>query len=105
MLFGWFKKKKKSEDALPNRDHKPVQPPKSEAVPVVPESVATPAPTPVPSPNPVEPEVEEDVVEEVVEPVLDLDSLTVKELREMAKERNLTGYSSLKKAELIDLLK
>ncbi|MCR3906330.1 Rho termination factor N-terminal domain-containing protein [Peloplasma aerotolerans] len=31
--------------------------------------------------------------------------MTVAELRSLAKERNLTGYSTLKKAELIDLLK
>ena len=34
----------------------------------------------------------------------DLNNYTVTELKSMAKERGLTGYSSLKKAELIDLL-
>jgi small subunit ribosomal protein S2 len=34
----------------------------------------------------------------------DLSNLTVKELREMAKDKGLTGYSKLKKAELIDAL-
>lgn len=36
---------------------------------------------------------------------VDLSSLTVAELKAIAKERELTGYSALKKAELIDLLK
>lgn len=37
-------------------------------------------------------------------PSADLESKTVAELREMAKEKGLTGYSSLKKAELIAAL-
>ena len=34
----------------------------------------------------------------------DLNNLTVKELKELAKERELHGYSKSKKAELIELL-
>jgi small subunit ribosomal protein S2 len=39
------------------------------------------------------------------EPSVDLADLTVAELRSIAKERGMTGYSKLKKAELIDALK
>jgi large subunit ribosomal protein L21 len=37
-------------------------------------------------------------------PSTDLESLTVGELRDMAKEKNITGYSSMKKADLIAAL-
>jgi hypothetical protein len=43
--------------------------------------------------------------EEVKDDVVNLEKLTVKELRELAKEKGLKGYSSLKKAELIERLK
>ena len=36
---------------------------------------------------------------------VDLNSLTVAELKEMAKDKNIEGYSKMKKAELIDALK
>ncbi|MFP4286424.1 MAG: Rho termination factor N-terminal domain-containing protein [Candidatus Izemoplasmataceae bacterium] len=35
----------------------------------------------------------------------DLEEKTVVELRELAKEKGLTGYSKLKKAELIEALR
>ena len=40
----------------------------------------------------------------VKEPTQDLSALTVAELKEMAKAKNITGYSSMKKAELIAAL-
>lgn len=42
---------------------------------------------------------------EVKEDSVDLNSLTVAELKEMAKEKNLTNYSKLRKAELIEAIK
>lgn len=42
---------------------------------------------------------------EVVEESVDYNNLTVAELKALAKERELTGYSDLKKAELIEFLK
>lgn len=51
-------------------------------------------------------EIQEELKEEQEEPEsVDLTKLTVSELKEMAKERNIEGYSKLKKAELIDVLK
>lgn len=48
-----------------------------------------------------EPKVEEPKAEETV----DLNALKVVELRELAKEKGITGYSTMRKAELIDALK
>ena len=36
---------------------------------------------------------------------VDLSSLTVAELKKMAKDKNVNGYSTMKKAELINALK
>jgi large subunit ribosomal protein L20 len=44
-------------------------------------------------------------VKEEVEQLLDLKDLTVAELKALCKEREISGYSALKKAELIELLK
>ena len=49
--------------------------------------------------------VEEQVTSLSLEENIDYESMTVVQLRELAKERGLTGYSSLNKADLIQLLK
>ena len=50
-----------------------------------------------------EPKTEEVIVKE--EKAIDLDKMTVAELREMAKEKGISGVSTMKKAELLDALK
>ena len=49
--------------------------------------------------------VEKPAKEEIVEPKLDLTILTVNELRELAKKKEIKGYSKMKKEELIEVLK
>ena len=49
--------------------------------------------------------VQEEVVVEKVTETINLEAMTVAELRNLAKERGITGTSTLKKAELIDVLK
>lgn len=53
----------------------------------------------------VEKKIEEPKKEEIVEPKLDLNILTVAELRELAKKKEVKGYSKMKKEELIEVLK
>ena len=48
---------------------------------------------------------EKPVKEEIQEPKLDLNILTVNELRDLAKKREIKGYSKMKKEELIEVLK
>ena len=50
-------------------------------------------------------EVKEEKPEVVKEPVMDLNILTVAELRELAKKKEIKGYSKMKKEELIENLK
>ena len=46
-----------------------------------------------------------EVKEEITEQQLDLNILTVSELRELAKKKEIKGYSKMKKEELIEVLK
>ena len=50
-------------------------------------------------------EVTEEKPKEVTEPKIDLNILTVSELRELAKKKEVKGYSKMKKEELIENLK
>lgn len=49
--------------------------------------------------------VKTETAKEIKEEKVNLEELTVAELREMAKDKQIKGYSTLKKSELIDLLK
>ena len=72
-----------------------------------PETAPEPEPEPETAPEP-EPEPEPapgQEPESAPEPELDLSSMTVSALKEMAGERGLTGFSKMKKADLISLLK
>ena len=100
-----------AQQARPQRQEAP----KKEVKPVAPKPEPKPEPKPVaPKPQPekveavkaVKPEPKKEVKPQA-KPSLDQDALeskTVVELRTMAKEKGLTGYSKLKKAELIDAL-
>ena len=48
--------------------------------------------------------MKEEVREEKATKSNDLENLTVAELREMAKDKDVKGYSTMKKAELLDAL-
>ena len=49
--------------------------------------------------------IEKPVTEVKSEPKIDLTILTVSELKELAKKKEIKGYSKMKKDELIDALK
>ena len=49
--------------------------------------------------------VEKEVNKETKASSNDLESKTLKELKELAKEKNVEGYSTMKKAELLEALK
>jgi small subunit ribosomal protein S2 len=90
----------------PERTERPDRPQYSKPRETVKEAVQPEVKTVV-AEEPVQAEVVKEVVAETVAPAVseNLDAMTVADLRTLAKERGITGFSTLKKAELIELLK
>jgi small subunit ribosomal protein S2 len=82
---------KKPVASAPAQPEKPVEAPKAEA-PVVKEAAPV-----IEEPQPLK-------AAEAKPSTVSLEDMTVVQLREMAKDKNITGYSKLRKAELIDEL-
>jgi len=99
-------------EVAPKTEAKPTPQPKVEVAPKV-EAKPTPqpkvevAPKVEAKPTPVVETKKQEVPvkKEVTAKSVDLDSLTVADLRAMAKDKGLTGYSKLKKADLVEALK
>jgi len=91
-----------------DRDDKPAEETKPAADPVKAEPKPAKKATPEKEVAPEAEVKEETVVVKEAQPaadVVDYDAMKVAELRDLAKEKGLSGYSTLKKAELVDLLK
>ncbi len=91
------------QENRPQRTDRPYEKKVAPAPQVTP-AVVTPA-APVQDAPVVKEVVKEVVVQTAVKATPDYESMTVKELQQIAKDSNLTGYSALKKAELIEFLK
>ncbi len=101
--------KKKMDSSAAKSEAKPA--PKAEAKPA-PKAEAKPAPKAEAKPAPkaekkTQPKTETKKVEasQPKKETVDLESKTVSELRQLAKDKGLSGYSKLRKAELIEALK
>ena len=91
-----------------DRDDKPAEETKPAADPVKAEPKPAKKATPEKEVAPEAEVKEETVVVKEAQPaadVVDYDAMKVAELRDLAKEKGLSGYSTLKKAELVELLK
>ena len=97
---------KRERSERPERTERPDRPAYNKPRETVRETVQ-PEVKPVVVEEVVQAEVQSEVVAEEVAPAVaeNLDAMTVADLRTLAKERGITGFSTLKKAELIELLK
>ena len=66
---------------------------------------AAPAAAPAPAPAKEAPKAAAPKAEVKAQPAADYESMTVAELKELAKEKDIEGYSKMKKAELLEALK
>lgn len=98
------KQEKKPQPKPENKPQPKPEPKKETPKPAPKKVVVTSEPAPKKEEKAPVKQAEPETPKAEAKPQEDLSNLTVKELREMAKAKGLTGYSKLRKAELIDAL-